>query len=258
MTKYDAYRQTLRTLADWDPFLLAESGLPGPRGNLELLQAVADEGAEERFERYLAYSPELAPVNSPLEFLAACGVVGLGRIAAGEERPDLLAIIRSFASDPRWRLREATAMALQRIGLREMGVLLKEMALWQSGNLLERRAVVAALCEPALLAVEQHALAVLDILDQITSGLQQVAERKSEPMRVLRQGLGYGWSVAVAACPARGKEYMEKWLACQDADVRWIMNENLKKKRLERLDAAWVAAARQRLLARETSPQAPD
>jgi hypothetical protein len=38
------YRETLRTLIDWDAFLLQESGLPGPRANLELVQVVADAG----------------------------------------------------------------------------------------------------------------------------------------------------------------------------------------------------------------------
>jgi hypothetical protein len=37
---------------------------------------------------------------------------------------------------------------------------------------------------------------------------------------------------------------MARWLANSNPDVRWIMRENLKKKRLERLDAAWAAAMR--------------
>ena len=40
MTKADIYRDTLETLPDWEAYLLAESGLPGPRGNLELAAAV--------------------------------------------------------------------------------------------------------------------------------------------------------------------------------------------------------------------------
>ena len=34
---------------------------------------------------------------------------------------------------------------------------------------------------------------------------------------------------------------MEKWLASPDPDIRWIMRENLKKNRLVKMDAAWVA-----------------
>ena len=41
--------------------------------------------------------------------------------------------------------------------------------------------------------------------------------------------------------PAEGKPALEHWLASEDADVRWIMRENLKKNRLAKMDAAWVA-----------------
>jgi len=65
MTKADEYRTKLHALDDWDAYLLKESGLPGPRGNIELAQAVADEGDRQLFQRYIAYSADKAPVNSP-------------------------------------------------------------------------------------------------------------------------------------------------------------------------------------------------
>ena len=42
-------------------------------------------------------------------------------------------------------------------------------------------------------------------------------------------GLGYGWSVAVAAQPLIGKPYMARWVVSDDPDIRWIMRQNLKK-----------------------------
>ena len=51
MTRIDEYRVVLRDLADWDSYLLSESNLPGPRANLELLQAVADGGLRSRRAR---------------------------------------------------------------------------------------------------------------------------------------------------------------------------------------------------------------
>jgi hypothetical protein len=33
---------------------------------------------------------------------------------------------------------------------------------------------------------------------------------------------------------------MEKWLLAPDADIAWIMQQNLKKARLARMDAVWV------------------
>jgi hypothetical protein len=82
MSRIAEYQATLRNLEQWDAYLLKESGLPGPRGNIELAQAVANEGNRELFQRYLAYGADLAPVNSPYEYLAFCGALGLGRLLA--------------------------------------------------------------------------------------------------------------------------------------------------------------------------------
>ncbi len=38
--------------AAWRGYLLEHSGLPGPRGNLELAQAAAAKGSEELFLKY--------------------------------------------------------------------------------------------------------------------------------------------------------------------------------------------------------------
>lgn len=240
MTRTDRYRQALSALDEWEPFLLAESRLPGPRANLELVAAVAELGDEGLFERLLSHGPEVAPANHPREFLALCGVVGLGRLLA-EGRLDLLELLRGYAADPRWRMREGVRMALQQLGARDMDRLLDEMARWSSGTPLEQRAAAAALCEPGLLGDEEHANRTLTILDEITASLLEQEDRRSEAFRALRQGLGYCWSVAVAALPEAGKPLMEKWLASEDRDVRWIMKQNLSKARLVRADPQWVA-----------------
>ncbi|MBP1693723.1 MAG: uncharacterized protein H6Q37_1606, partial [Chloroflexi bacterium] len=150
MTRIADYRDQLRRLANWDDYLLDNSGLPGPRGNLELAQAAAEEGNQERFESWLAYTPELAPVNDPHEFLAFCGVLGLGRLVA-DGQVDLINRLRPFASDPRWRIREAVAMALQLVGDRNPTLWLETAGEWAQGSWLEERAAVAALAEPRLL-----------------------------------------------------------------------------------------------------------
>jgi HEAT repeat protein len=151
MAKVDRYRETLKALNDWTPFLLQESGLPGRRGNLELAYAVAEEGDRARFEHFLslASDPVKAPSNSPEEFLAFCGVLGLGKLLARGDR-QALDKLRSFASDPRWRTREAVAQALQYLGDVDMEALLHDMNAWSQGSPLEQRAAAAALCEPRL------------------------------------------------------------------------------------------------------------
>ncbi len=130
MSKIDDYRQTLKKLDDWIPFLRKESGLPGPRGNLELAYAVAEEGNEKQFKQFL---------------------------------------------------------------------------------------------------------------------LENADGSKDERFKVLRQGMGYCWSVAVAALPEIGKPMMEKWLDSQDKNICWMMKENLKKNRLVKMDADWVQACIKRL-----------
>jgi len=246
MRKTEYYVEHLKTMADWDEFLLRESGLPGPRGNLELAQAVADEGDLERFEHFLSNTADLAPTNDPHEFLAFCGVVGLGRLAA-EGQTELIERLRPFASDPRWRIREATAMALQRIGERDMPFLLDALRPWMEGNWLEKRAVIAGLAEPRLLKDRQMVWRALDIFDQITASLAQAQDRKTEDLRVLRQGLGYAWSVLVATDPQAGKPRLEHWFTSTDPDIHWVMRENLQKSRLMRMDPEWVSYWQARL-----------
>jgi hypothetical protein len=253
MNKTERYRSTLKELDEWEPFLLQESGLPGPRGNLELARVVADAGDEAQFARWRTWDAAHAPTNDPHEFLAFCGVLGLGRLLAEGQR-DVLPALRRHAADPRWRIREAVAMALQRLGRCDMDALLHEMADWSRGsllvqraNLLVQRAAAAALCEPAQLVEAGQVRGVLDILDDITAALTTVEDRRNDEFRALRKGLAYCWSVAVVALPAEGKACMERWFASDDRDVRWIMKQNLKKARLARVDADWVAVWQARL-----------
>lgn len=216
-----------------------KSGLPGPRGNIELAQVVADEGNRELFERYTAYTADQAPVNSPYEFLAFCGVVGLGQLLA-EGDGNLLKTLRTHASDPRWRVparrwRWHFSDLVIRTWMRCLRGCRNGAKEHRSSS-----AAAAALCEPRLLGHARQARAVLQILDGITATLQYSDTHPREDMLVLRKGLGYCWSVAVAALPDEGKSFMEKWLATTNKDIQWIMQVNLRKARLARMDQEWV------------------
>jgi hypothetical protein len=231
VSKTSDYRAALRGLDDWETFLLRESGLPGPRANIELVQAAADEGSIDQFRHWLKRDEE---------FLALCGAVGLGQLSA-DGSDDLIDDLRAYASDSRWRVREGVALGLQRLGARDMQRLLGVTRSWSGGSWLEKRAAVAALCEPALVRDADAARVVLEIPDAITASMLDVLDRKDEDFRVLRQALAYGWSVAVVGCPSVGKPMLEKWLESDDHDVAWLSRENLKKDRLKRMDPLWVA-----------------
>jgi len=238
--KRSSYVEKLESLNDWESYLLKESGLPGPRANLELAQAFADVAEERQIKNFVSISPEEAPENSSKIFLTICGVIGLGTLI-NRGKLDYLKQLRQFASDYRWRIREAVAMALQRIGDTDIDFLLKEMKKWSTGNPLEKRAAIAALCEPRLLTSNEVSHSVLGILDDVTSSIVNWRDNRSEPFAALRKGLAYCWSVAVAACPQEGKKLVEKWARSKDKNVMWIMKENLRKKRLLKMDKEWVS-----------------
>jgi hypothetical protein len=246
MAKVDDYRSALRGMTDWDGWLKANSGLPGPRGNLELAQAAALEGDETRFETWRSMGIDLAPVNSPEEFLVFCGVLGLWQQAAGGEQM-AYELLRRFAGDSRWRTREAVAMALQYTGRIDFDGMLIHIKTWAAGAPLEQRALAAALCEPDLLREASHARLTLALLDEIMERLTAYPDHKNSAFKTLRQGMAYCWSVAVAAYPETGKALMEKWAGSPDRDARWIIRENLKKNRLVKMDAAWVGKMQARL-----------
>jgi hypothetical protein len=231
VSRVQEYRAKLRGLAatEWERYLTDNSGLPGPRGNIELGQAVADEAPAWILRRYARQQDE---------FLAFCGTVGLGRLLAGGD-PEAEEELHGLASDSRWRVREAVAMALQRLGDADPTRLLILTKAWAlDPSLLVRRAAIAGLCEPRLLNRPVMMRGVLWVLDRVTAVLAGAApgDRKTEPYRVLRRTLGYCWSVAVAADPDRGFARFEKWFESDDPDVRWVLRENLKKTRMRKAD----------------------
>lgn len=98
---------------------------------------------------------------------------------------------------------------------------------------LVQRAAVAAICEPRLLTSPHTAARAVAVCAAATESLRSLpADRRRDPdVRTLRQALGYGWSVAVAADPAPGLAAFRA-LPLDDPDVAWVVRENIAKKRL--------------------------
>jgi hypothetical protein len=213
-------------------YLTARSGLPGPRANLELIGAFADVAPEGLV---------IALADSPDEYLRCCGTVGLGRLVVDVTtgaRTDLTDLLRVRAAEGSWRVREAVAMALQRIGDAEPATLLALVASWDGDqDPLVRRAAVAGICEPRLLRTPATATAALDACGAATASIHALPSgaRRDPGVRSLRQALGYCWSVAVAADPAAGLTRFAALRGSDDPDVAWIVRENEKKTRLRRL-----------------------
>jgi hypothetical protein len=243
-TAIDRYREILRT-KDWGRTSRRSRGFPD-RGNLELAHAAAQEGSKEFFVRVAALDVDHAPENTPEVFLVFCGVLGLGRILAeGDDKQE--AALRRLAGDARWRVREAVATGLQTVGDASLQRLHQIARAWLRLGWLEQRAAVAAVAEPRLLTARTSVSSALRILDRATRNLAKGGAGGKNDRLVLRQALGYAWSVVVVAAPNEGKAAMEAWFDSDNPDVQWLMRENLRKARLKRLDPKWCAASEKRL-----------
>jgi hypothetical protein len=260
--------------------LMAESNLPGPRANLELAEAfsraVSTAAAEpaawlQTLYAWSGISAEQAPTGDPREFLPFCALISFGVLynthacaypCTGPcdcplwpiQSEHLIETVRRAASDSRWRIREAVALSLQHLGEGNPKALRRILDFWLSDDtetdgiltddaLMERRAVLAATAHPPLLGEEEFARYALKTADGIlkdAAGFPK-EKRKGEAFQILKKGLSYTLSVLVAAAPEDGFRLMERWAGRSDPDIRRILVENLKKKRLESVDADRVA-----------------
>jgi hypothetical protein len=225
--------------------MLGNSCLPGPRGNLELAAAFADAAHRvqpqdrsrlwQLCDAWASISPDEAPPNNPKEFLVFCGTRGFGGVARGSPGyiDRALARLHGLARDPRWRTREAVAMALQDLLRSRRDRVLVSIASWiRPSAWLEMRAVAAGLADPPLLQDGVTARAALELHRKILREVEQAEDRLTGGFKVLRQGLGFTLSVVVVARPKEGFPWLESLASAKDRDVLWIVKENLKKKRL--------------------------
>lgn len=218
--------------------LLNNSNLPGPRGNLELLYSFSKTAtAEEIKECFSYYKDDLH--NSPEEFVVMCGITGYCVLHKNNIK-ETLAEVRKYASHSSWRIREAVAIGIQEIAENKMEEIIQCMKKWAIGNDFEKRAVVAALCEPKLLKNKAITAEVLQILSEITTTFYTIDGKINDSQTALRKALGYGWSVAIAALPPEGKAIFEKLASSNNKHIRWIVKENLTKNRLLKMDKDWV------------------
>ncbi len=225
-------------------YLVLNSSLPSPRGNLELARAFADlvkhyaTREQEKLHSLCTgmseISAEEAPVNDPKEFAAFCGTVGLGSLSATtHEFQETMTALQTLANDPRWRIRESVAWALQTLLEERRQETLKELEGWiKKENWLEMRAVAAAVAEPPLLKDEKTARSALELHKNILRQVFKTTKRRSAEFRTLRKGLAYTLSVVIQAAPEEGFRYLSQLAESRDPDVLWIVKQNLKKKRL--------------------------
>jgi hypothetical protein len=243
-------------------FLAERSGLPGPRLNLALVETfaglVADyvrrepeppiDPLEKLLDGWAALPLEDAPINQPREILPAAAVLSYGKVAVARPDwwPDEIGKVYRAATNSRWRVREIVAAALQNMLAADWPRTYAALQSWlEDREPLVIRAVVAAIAEPPLLNTRERGAQAVALQTTALDWLAALpaTRRPEENVRVLRQALGYTVSVAVAAAPEPGLALLQKLHASTDLDLQWILKENLKKQRLQKL-AALPAAFR--------------
>lgn len=211
--------------ADQLEFLDSHSGLPGTRANLSLVSAVAR----------IADADLIADLEaSDDEYLLMCAATARGLRA---DDPRSIGLLRTYAMDDRWRVREGAVMGLQMLGDSNITALVRIVMEWANGSdPLLQRAAVAALCEPRLLREPTALRAALDVCFATTEQFTgwTAARRRASGARTLRQALGYCWSIVVAADPTTALPVF-LGLDTADADIAWIVKENRRKSRLARI-----------------------
>lgn len=227
-------------------YLRDQSRLPGTRANLDLAQDLSNHLAflapdfpdEIRaLLNHLARDEKRVVSNTPGEFVLMCGVLGFGACAAALPawREETFIRLAQYAQCLAWRVREGAAMALHRLLIVAPDeTLLKLMDLLDGGDCLQMRACLAAISESDLLDSAQMVVSAL-IMQRIALEYLHAlppAERKRTEARVLRQALGYTLSVVTAASPEDGFALMCEIATWNDADINWVLRENLKKRRL--------------------------
>jgi hypothetical protein len=213
LTRLEDERRAFVAAPDREAYLRANSHLPGPRSNLELLSAAAEEVDLDWAAPWAAAPAGDDPTDV---FVISVALVALGRFLAGG-RDSVLPTLRLRATHAEWRIREAVAIALQRVGDADLPRLTRIALEWAAGDPLVQRAAVAAVAEPRLLRDGQLVPAALEILDAATRSVADAASPSDPDVRVLRQALGYAWA------------------GSDNREVAWIVRENLKKDRLRRL-----------------------
>lgn len=224
------YTAGLAGLADDElrAYLGAHSGLPGPRGNLELADAFAAQASPDLITAFAA---------DPDEYLAFCGTEALGMLVLDPVRREAaLGALLAAASDSRWRVREAVARALQLVGDADPGLLRGVIEAWsESRDPHILRAAIAAICEPRLLdSPESQELAVRACERATTWVLRGDLAGPPDGWKTLRQALGYCWSVAIAANPLLGIGPFNVVAANPAGDAQRIVRTNLTKARMQR------------------------
>jgi hypothetical protein len=241
------------------------SKLPGPRPNLELAErfalacAARGRAGEALATKLATLHPDVAPGATELEFLPMCGVTALGARAASDPKsvPRLLPVLEAAAEDLRWRVREAVAPAVARVGALVGEELLDRIEPWMLG-FFPATSVLVAMARPEWLARLEGSGLALVRLEQAFM-LARNADRSAERYpgyNALVVALGTAPSELGARFGPPVFDVLVRMSDVKEPVLREAIAKNLESQRLARRFGEDVARVRRALEA--SAPKARD
>jgi hypothetical protein len=229
-------------------FYLRENGrLPGARANMELANDVSyllaasvsrHPDAVHFLTNYFTNGDSQTVVsNTPAEFVMICGLVASGACAALQRdwQAETFELLGRYAYSPHWRVRRGVATAYQHLLASVPDVTGEHlMYLASEGNYWQQCAAITTIAEEPLLYMPDILATALQLQHIILERLHNapIDARKGEDFRTLKRTLGFTLSVITVSAPEQGFALMRECATWNDNDIRWILRENLNKKRL--------------------------
>jgi hypothetical protein len=216
--------------------LSRNSGLPGPRPNLDLARVVgltiARHGA-----RANPMLRELVSDESEFPRIVAAMALAARKIA-GVDPKGAMAGLQDLAEDPRHAIRRGLIEALRTLLLAKGEPLVDELAAWTDGY-LQAHVVLEALSDRTILDTLSNAEPVLARLDEafaLADKSPRAAER-SQGVRVLRDNM----PTEIAAFAARFPEtigWIERAAKIQRPESRKVVDDAIRALRKDRISDA--------------------
>jgi len=216
-----------------------KSGLPGPKPNYPLAQAVAEQIAAfgrkgNKLVRALCdLDPDHAPAEHSRVFLPICGVFSLAaRWKANLDRPGAMARLQALAEDERRPVREAVVHALRSmIGAADESFF-EALSAWMDGY-LQAATVLDALSERHVLDGMKEPERVLGFLDRAFALAESAprAHQRTQGYRVLVRVLGEAPASILNRFPDEVAEWLAERATTKSRDLREAVERGIERAR---------------------------
>lgn len=266
MTKKDYYTDiypliNARDKSELENYLLEHSNMPGRMANITLVSVVADiMGSDTTIAS--SWYPTLSEWfrrettgDDPETLLVLCAVESFGAIYNQKNGQSLIELEHYFVdalNDGRWRVREIVTETYKRIGINSYTDLeiLFNWILQGALTPLEMRGLLATVAHPDILKTTEqlnYAQMMMERAFDYYLNFDATTYSKEDKI-VLKKGLSFAPSVIISKNPEQGFAFFEELIEKNEKQLKPILKNNLKKKRVESVDSEKVAELLNRLL----------